>query len=250
MHQTFINKWEIKINPLQILAEYNSLKRNQGESVHDYSTRFNSFYNALPPHMKPPQGLALVKYPEGFDADMAYQLRERDYSTLEDIQKGVVSVEANLIEKRARLRSEKMVTYKDDIAPSTSASDTKIDNLVKVMERMLEKINLNERVPLRENQNRNRNQNLRRDPNEDRQRDNDQQIRPPFQQNYVDQEEEREVERLEEDHVNLIGSDSETDVFLTEEEQGLFSSEQNEYNNEDFEDYRLGFQNTIMEVHK
>ena len=55
---------------------------------------------------------------------------------------------------------------------------------------------------------------------------------------------------MEEDHVNLIGSDSETDVFLTEEEKGFFSSEQNEYNNEDSEDYRLGFENAIMEVHK
>ena len=133
---------------------------------------------------------------------------------------------------------------------STSSSDTKIDNLVKVMERILEKINLNDRVPPRENQNKNRNQNLRRDPNQDRQRDNDQQIRPPFQQNCVDQEEEREVERLEENHVNLIGSESETNVFLIEEEQGFLSSEQTEYNNEDYEDYRLGFENAIMEVHK
>ena len=72
LYQTFINKWEIKANPLQILAEYKNLKINVGESVHDYSTRFNSVYNALPPHMKPPQGMDLVKYPEGFDADMAY----------------------------------------------------------------------------------------------------------------------------------------------------------------------------------
>ena len=78
LHQTFINKGELKKNPLQILEKYSSLKKNQGESVHDYSTRFNSVYNALPPHMKPPQGMALVRYPEGFDAEMAYQLRERD----------------------------------------------------------------------------------------------------------------------------------------------------------------------------
>ena len=72
LHQTFIKKWEVKRNPLQILSEYKNLKRNQGESVQDYSTRFNSVYNALPPHMKPPQGMALVKYPKIFDANMAY----------------------------------------------------------------------------------------------------------------------------------------------------------------------------------
>ena len=161
LYQTFVNKWEIKKIPLQILFKYNNLKRNPGESVQDYSTRFNSVYNALPPHMKPPQGLASVKFPEGFDADMAYQLREREPLTLEDMQKGDVSVEANLIEKRARMRSEKRVTYKDETVPSTSSSDTKIDSLVKTMERMMEKISLNERTPTRENQvnpkNRNRN---------------------------------------------------------------------------------------------
>ena len=78
LYHTFINKWEVKANPLQILAEYKNLKRNVGESVQDYSIRFISIYNALPPHMKPPLGMVLVKYPDALDADMAYQLRERD----------------------------------------------------------------------------------------------------------------------------------------------------------------------------
>ena len=81
--------------------------------------------------MKPPQGIDLAKYPEGFDADMAYQLRERDYSTLEDMHKGSVSVEAKLIEKRARMRAEKKVTYREDTTASTS--DLKFDNLAKNM---------------------------------------------------------------------------------------------------------------------
>ena len=165
-----------------------------------------------------------------------------------------MSVEEKIIEKRNRLRLEKRVTYKYDITPSTSTSDTKIDNLVRVMERMLEKINFKDRVPPREpqnNQNRNINQNYRRENNEDKQNESDQQIRPPFQQNYVDQyQEDRELERLEESHVKLIGSDSGDDVFFTEEEQGFFSYDQNTNTYEDFDDYRLGFENAIMEVHK
>lgn len=204
--------------------------------------------------MKPPLGLALAKFPKGFDPDMACQLRERDPLTLEDMQRGAISVEENLIEKRARLKSEKRVTYKDETMATTSSSDAKIDNLVRVMERMMEKINLNDRVPPRENQinpqNRNIIPNFRRHHIQNRPRDNDQQIRPPFQENYVDQEDKRETEMLEENHVNLIGSDSEGDDFLTEEEQGFFSSEQTENNHEDSEDYQLGFENAIMEVHR
>ena len=65
---------------------------------------------------------------------MAYQLRERDYNTLEDMQKGAVSVEANLIEKRARLRAEKRVTYRDDNIASTSYPN--YDRMSKNMEKL------------------------------------------------------------------------------------------------------------------
>ena len=33
LYQTFINKWEIRKNPIQILSEYNNLKRENGENV-------------------------------------------------------------------------------------------------------------------------------------------------------------------------------------------------------------------------
>jgi len=62
-------------------------------------------YNDVPTNIKPPQGLALLNFPDGFDVDMAYQLREHDPTTLEDMQKNVVSVEANLLAKRARMGS-------------------------------------------------------------------------------------------------------------------------------------------------
>ena len=83
---------------------------------------------------------------------------------------------------------------------------------------MWERMNLNEKSPLEDNQpnpqNRNQNQNFRRDPPQNKPRENDQQIRPPFHENYVD-EVERDMERLNENHLNLIGSDSEGEVFLT-----------------------------------
>ena len=77
-HQTFFNKWEVKNNPLQVLSDYKNLHRNTGESVQAYCTRFNTVYNALPPDLKPPQGSALNKFLEGFDPEMAYQMRERE----------------------------------------------------------------------------------------------------------------------------------------------------------------------------
>jgi hypothetical protein len=97
--RSFLDRWEVKKNPLQILSEYENIKRNQGEMVQDYCTRFNNLYNAIPNEIKPPPGLALIKFPDGFDADMSYQLRERNAATLEDMQRCAISVEANLLAK-------------------------------------------------------------------------------------------------------------------------------------------------------
>ena len=63
-----------------------------------------------------------LKFPEGFDPKMAYQLRERDPLTLEDMQKGALVVEVNLIEKRARMKNEKRVYLREESTPSTSLS--------------------------------------------------------------------------------------------------------------------------------
>ena len=108
------------------MSEYENIKKNVGESVQDYCVRFNAVYNALPAHMKPLEGMVLVKFLDGFDADMTYQLREHDPTTLEDIQKNDVSVESNLLAKRARMRLDKRVTIKEE----TSTSEEKMDSLL------------------------------------------------------------------------------------------------------------------------
>ena len=103
--------------------------------------RFNAIYNAIPANLKPPVGLALLKFPNGFDADMAYQLRERDPSSLEDMHKIAVNVEANLLAKRARTRAEKRVTIKEE----ASTSDNKMDTLIRTVEKMVDRLTIADR---------------------------------------------------------------------------------------------------------
>ena len=206
------------------------------------SDLFNNVYNALPPHFKPPLGSTLENFLEGFDLDMTYQLRDKDPPTLEEMQKVAISVEFNLAEKRAKTRSERKVTYKEKVAPLVPSLDPRIDDLVRSMEKMWEKIS--EQTPLRDNQpnpqNRNQNQNFRREQPQNKPRETDQQIRPPFNENYVD-EDERDTEPIDKNHLNLIGSDNKSEVYLTEEEQAFFSSNQNETNYEDLEDPAIDF---------
>jgi hypothetical protein len=84
--------------------------------------------------------LALIKFLDGFDADMSYQLGEINLSTLEDMQKSAVSVETNLLARRDMQRTKRRVTIKQE--PSTSSSDDKLYSIVKTMERMMERLTI------------------------------------------------------------------------------------------------------------
>ena len=128
-----------KERSLQITSEYTKIKRNVGESVQDYCIRFNTVYNAIPANIKPPRGSALIKFLDGFDPDMAYQLRERSPTTLEEMQKIAVSVEANLNARRARMRAEKKVAIKEEVST--------LDQILRRMEKMFERLTLDKPEP-------------------------------------------------------------------------------------------------------
>eukprot|EP00253_Pinus_taeda_P004872 PITA_04872 len=118
LHKQFLNRWELRKDPLQINPEYNNIKHNPGDSVQDYIIRFNTVYNAIPNDLRPSRKSALLQFPDGFDPEMAYSLRDRDPPTLEDMKKIVVNVEENLNDKRACLKVEKIVTIKEESTSS------------------------------------------------------------------------------------------------------------------------------------
>jgi len=164
LYQQFLNRWEKKKYPLQILSEYENLKRGANKIVHDYCTRFNNVYNVIPLDLRPLPSLALIKFPYRFDIDMAFQLRERNPPTLEDMQSVPISVEANLPSKRARVRNERRTPLKDE----TSPLDQKMDALAKGMERLMDRIEVIERKPHWDNEQANpvRNANFRKNQNQ------------------------------------------------------------------------------------
>ena len=178
-----MNRWEKKKDPLQILSEFEKLRRRPNETVQDYIIRFNESYNAVPQNLRPPPNNVLVKFPDGFDSDIAYSLRERAPQTLEEMQSIVVSVEANLIEKRARARAERRMPMNEE----PSAFEKKLDVIIKGMERLGDRVETIERKSSTDNQNVARNPNFRRNLNQNSGKNvPDQNIRPPFQEKFVE----------------------------------------------------------------
>ena len=131
LYEAFLNRWEKNKDPLHILLEYDTLKRGPQEAVQDYCARFNNVYTAIPQNLRPPPDLALIKFFDGFDPNMAYQLRERAPASLEDMQSIVASVEENLISKRARARVERRTMFKEEC----STFKQKLDAIIKGMDR-------------------------------------------------------------------------------------------------------------------
>jgi hypothetical protein len=106
------------------------------------------------------------------------------------------------------------------------------------MERMMERLEIIDRNPPRENQlgPQIKNSNLRRNPSQIRQREPreqreqrglDQNIRPTFQENYADEGEEK-IEGLDDVHINLMGINYNDSFFLTQEEHDIFVLSQTE----------------------
>jgi hypothetical protein len=51
---SFLAKWGDKKNPLQLLTQYNNMKRSPNETLQDFSARFVKVYNLIPAEVKPP----------------------------------------------------------------------------------------------------------------------------------------------------------------------------------------------------
>jgi hypothetical protein len=136
--QVFLDRWAVRGNVFLILEEYEHLKRKPGETVHQFSARFNQAYHAIPADIRPPPGSAHLHYPEAFDPEMAFQLRERNTASLEEMQSIAVDVETNLLIKRSKLKDQEMEQLK--------SSEAKWQILVSTIEEMMQKINRKEEL--------------------------------------------------------------------------------------------------------
>ena len=178
---------------------------------------------------------------------MAYQLRERAPPSLADMQNIAVSVEANLIAKRNRARMERRTTFKEE----PSAFEQKLDAIIKRMDRLGDRVETIERKSLWEGQQSNtaRNPNFRKNQNLNVGRAGpDQNIRPPFQENYA--EASTSSEPTEDSHINLMGLNSEQQIFLTQEDQDDHDINQFQTKSGESFDFREGYDAAVYEVHK
>ena len=140
----YLERWDDKQIPLQVLSQYNNLKKRGFESVHEFSNRFMRVYKSIHGDIKPSPWVAKLHYVDPFDNEFALLLRERKSNTLPAMFINTLEVEANMmasgkIKPRAKIDRRKG----REAHPSTSASsssDTKFEMMLKTMEKLMDRL--------------------------------------------------------------------------------------------------------------
>jgi hypothetical protein len=206
----FLRQWGDKKDLMYYMGEFGSLKRKEGESVPEFSKRFNKMYNKIPTEIKPSESSTMITYSSAFDPDFCLLLRERRDATLAHMQDAAVEVESNILVVNQLRNAGDISTSKNMPEASSSSSSplphqtNEIARAIKSIANKIERLEL-EGKPMYKNPQNNDNRGFRRPANnmpqvfsrEQRGKDReDQRVQAPLQNNLVDHEEREEIDEF------------------------------------------------------
>ena len=120
---------------LYYITEFRNLKRENGESVSNFTKRFNNMYSNIPTEIKPTDTSARKTYANAFDFDFFLLLRERMSTSLSLMQDATLEVESNIL--ASQKVKGKIDRKKQPVDPSgASASENKIDKMTKLLDNL------------------------------------------------------------------------------------------------------------------
>jgi uncharacterized small protein (DUF1192 family) len=191
------------------MTEFGSLKKMEGESVSDFSKRFNKMYNKIPAEVNPSEASAQISYASAFDPDLCLVLRERRATSLAQMQDAAIEVESNILaanKLRSQADTDKRKEKLEASTSSPSLSHPQVNELTQVMNFLKEEVEglKVERKKMYKGPQNTENKGGFKRPNNispptmHRGRDReDQRIQAPFQKNFVAEEQEGEIDELE-----------------------------------------------------
>ena len=131
----FLKQWGDKKDLLYYHTEFGNLKRENEESIHDFSKRFNQMYSKIPTKVKPTPTSAKLTYANAFDSDFYLLLRERRCATLADMQDAALEVESNIMAaEKLKSQDDRRRQRNQASTSSTSSSEPKLDKMTKMIE--------------------------------------------------------------------------------------------------------------------
>jgi hypothetical protein len=211
LDSAFLRQWGDRKDFMYYMTEFGSLKKMEGESVFDFSKRFNKMYNKIPVEIKPSEASVQISYAGAFDPDFCLLLRERRATSLSQMQDAAIEVESNVL-AADRLRNKANVDRRKgrSEAPTSGslAPHPQVDELTKMVKSLsaeMERMRMEGRQAYKgpqiaENKGGFRRPNNFTPPNVQKEKGRDredQKIQAPFQNNFVTEGGERESEELD-----------------------------------------------------
>jgi hypothetical protein len=118
------------------ITEFGNLRRESGQSVSEFTKKFNRMYSKIPAEIKPTATSAKITYANAFDAKFCLMLRERRSITLDDMKNETLEVESNI------LAAEKLKGRGDRRKQKGEASSSSVDPNIEKMANMIESFTL------------------------------------------------------------------------------------------------------------
>jgi hypothetical protein len=118
------------------MTDFRYLKKMEGESVSDFSKRFNKMYNKIPAKIKPSEASAKISYASAFGPDFCLLLRERRATSLAQMQDAAIEVEYNVLETdrlRNKADAERRKGRSKASISSPSVPHPQVDELTKMV---------------------------------------------------------------------------------------------------------------------
>jgi hypothetical protein len=137
-----------KKNPLELLTQYNNMKKAPEETMSKFTAHFLKVYNSIPAKVKLAPMAAQLQYTDSLDNNFSLLFRERRSTNLDAIMSNAIEVEVNMMAsgkiKQRFNRGDKKP--QGDAQPSTSwFLYDKFDMMMKTMETLMERMPMGNR---------------------------------------------------------------------------------------------------------
>jgi hypothetical protein len=161
LDDAFLRHWGDNKYFLYYITEFGSLKKKEGESISDFSKRFNKMYNKIPVEIKPTETSAKITYASAFNPNLCLLLRERRVTSLAHMQDVAMEVESNILivdKIRSKDDGDRRKGRSESSTSGSSATHPQVDELNKLVKSLSTEV---ERLKLE------RKQNYRNPPNDE-----------------------------------------------------------------------------------
>jgi hypothetical protein len=211
LDNAFLRQWVDRKDFMYYMKKFGSLKKMEGESVSDFSKRFNKMYNKIPVEINHSEASAKISYSSAFGPDFCLLLRERRATSLSQMQDAAIEVESNVL-AADRLRSKTDVDRRKGRSEASTSGPSvphpqvdELTRMVKSLSTEMERMKVEGRQAYKGPPNTEKGGGFRRPNNinsltmqREKGRDReDQKIQAPFQNNFVAEGEEGETDELD-----------------------------------------------------